>query len=231
MEGRLAVTTSAKELELYLNLKISPTDKKRHLNEALYNVAPSSFLPVITNEEQNKIRFLKWGLIPSWKNTYKNTKGLSNINLSSFEGKPALQKALNNKHCLVYVTGFYIWKDSPAGKIPYYITLKSKKIFGISGIWESWEDEKIADNFCIITKKPEGALSYFQNEIPAAIKEEASRDWLANTTAEVLNEQNFIPEIEFEYYPVNQKIIKSLENNPKFIQKTSYIVGEQTNLF
>jgi putative SOS response-associated peptidase YedK len=174
---------------------------------------------------------MKWGLIPSWKNNSKNAKGLTSISLSSFEGKPVLVNALD-KHCIVYVSGFYIWKNSAGGKIPYYITSKSRKLFGIAGMWESWEtDDKTQDSFCLITKKPNGALSYFSNEIPAILKMEKESEWLASAPSELLNEENFTPEYEFEYYPVNQKIMKSLENNPKFIHRITYVVGEQTNLF
>lgn len=231
MEGKLAITVTTEELEKHLNIQISFQDKNKFLKEALFNISPSNFLPVVTNIDRNSVRFMKWGLIPSWKNNSKNSKGLTSISLSSFEGKPLLLNALD-KHCIVYVSGFYIWKNSVAGKIPYYITSKKRKLFGIAGMWECWEtDDKNQDSFCLITQKTNGPLSYISTEWPVIIKEEKESEWLASTSSELMNEENFSPEYDFNYHPVNQKIIKSIENNPKFINRITYVVGEQTNLF
>jgi putative SOS response-associated peptidase YedK len=232
MEGRLALTVAGKEVERHLGLKMNPTDQKKYFPEPLYNIAASGFLPVVTNMQSDKIRFLKWGLIPSWTNSSKNTKGLASIGQLSFKDKPVLQQALTSKRCVVLSTGFYLWKDSPAGKIPYYITLKSKSIFGIAGLWESWEEDGNAiDTGCIITQKTSALLSYFPSEIPLVLKEEKRTAWLESGNNKLLDENNFVPEGEFEYYPVNRKIIKSLDNDPKFIQKITYMVAEQTSMF
>lgn len=211
---------------------MSPNDQKKYFPEPQYNIAPSSFLPVITNLQQEKIRFLKWGLIPSWTNSSKNTKGLSSISIRSFDDKPLLLKALSSKRCITLATGFYLWKDSPAGKIPYYVTLKSKKVFGIAGLWESWEeDENSVNTSCIITKKATSLLSYFPSEIPLALKKSDQKKWLESENEDLLSDNFFLPEGEFTYHPVNRKIIKSLDNDPKFIQMISYLVAEQTKLF
>jgi len=232
MEGRLSLTLSHKEVENHLGLQFLPADQKKYFSEPLYNITPSNFLPVVTNEDNNKIRFLKWGLIPSWSNTNKNTKGLSSISLNSFKDKPVLMQALTNKRCIVLSNGFYLWKDSPAGKIPYFVTLKSKNIFGIAGMWESWEeDDNAINSCCIITQKSSGLLSYFPSEIPLVLNEVKMLEWLENNNLDIFNENNFVPEVEFEFYPVNRKIIKSMDNDPKFIQKINYMVAEQTSLF
>jgi putative SOS response-associated peptidase YedK len=232
MEGRLALTISSDELEKNTGFKMNPNDIKKHFSEPQYNWAPSCFVPVLTNLQSDKIRFLRWGLIPSWSNSSKNTKGLASISLKSFKDKPVLQKAIQNKRCITFANGFFLWKDSPAGKIPYFVRLRSKAVFGIAGLWESWEEEENAINTsCIITKKPEGSLAYFPSEIPLVVKWDEQTKWLATEKSDILTENYFVPEAEFEYYPVSRKIIKSLENDPKFIQMISYLVAEQTKLF
>jgi len=232
MELRLTLTIDATKLEENLGMKMSPLDQKKHFSESLYNIAPSCFLPVITNQQQDKIRFLKWGLIPSWSNSNKNTKGLASIAMKSFDDKPLLQKALNDKRCITLATGFYLWKESPAGKIPYYVTLKSKEVFGIAGLWESWEeDENAVNTSCIITKKATGRLSYFPSDFPLVIKKDEQNKWLETGNTNLFLDKFFIPEIDFDYHPVNRKIIKSLDNDSKFIQMISYVVAEQTKLF
>lgn len=234
MNGRLALTTTKEELETFLGVKANAIEATKYFSEPQYNIAPSGFLGVLTNLQPDKIRFFKWGLIPSWTNGNKNTKGLSTIEIQAFSQKPALQKALKNKRCLIVLNGFYLWKDSPAGKIPYLVTLKSKGIFCVAGLWESWEEEDSSfSTCCLLTKQPSATLSYFSHDMPFVLQPKEQNEWLSKDISDIeaLYRYQSIPEIEFEYYPVNRRIIKSLENDPKFAQKISYIVAEQTSLF
>ena len=236
MNGRLAILIPQNDLESVLGLKTNPSEVKRYYSELQYNLSPSSLVPLVTNLQQERIRFFKWGLIPSWSNTSKNTKGLISIETKAILDKPVLQAAFQNKRCLTPCNGFYLWKDSNAGKIPYFIKLKTGAHFYIGGVWESWEEEQenALNTFSIITKKPIGALRYFGQDIPFIIKPTKMEEWLKGeleNITELLAEANTILESDFEYYPVGRKIIKSIENDPKFIQKISYLIAEQTNLF
>lgn len=235
MNGRLSLILP--NFDSLSDLKANPLEVKRHYQEPQYNLSPSSFVPLVTNLQQERIRFFKWGLIPSWSNTSKNTKGLISIEIKAIQEKPALQAAFKNKRCLVLCSGFYLWKESNAGKIPYYVKHKTLPYFFIGGVWESWEEEQDINlnTFSIITKKPIGVLNYFVQDIPFLVKSSFKKKWMEggelDNITDLLAEATTIPEIEFEYYPVGRKILKSLENDPKFIQKVSYVVAEQTNLF
>jgi putative SOS response-associated peptidase YedK len=235
MNGRIAITLPPSTLGDSFGVKANPSDLKKFYSEPQYNLAPSSFLPLITNEQPDRLKFFKWGLIPSWGNTSKNTKGLASIDSTAIVSKPAYSQAFKAKRCLVPCSGFYLWKESAAGKIPYYVKHKVKPFFLIGGIWESTEDEleNGLSTFSLITRKPSGLLSFFNQEIPFVIKDQPDKKWLSTDVVDdsLLALSNVMSEADFEYYPVNRKILKSTENDPRFNQKVSYLVAEQTNLF
>jgi putative SOS response-associated peptidase YedK len=236
MNGRLATIISPGDFEALLGLKVNPMEMKRFYAEPQYNLSPSSFVPIITNLQQERVRFFKWGLIPSWSSSGKNTKGLISFESKAIQEKPVLLTAFRNKRCLVICSGFYLWKDSTAGKIPYFIKHKTQPYFFIGGVWENSEEEQDSalNSFSLITKKTIGGLGFFNQDIPFLVKESAMKAWMetqGEKVTDLFSESSVIPEREFEYYPVGRKVLKSLDNDPRFIQKVAYVVAEQTNLF
>ena len=232
MEARLTLNISLSDFEKNSGLTIKAPEIKKYLGEPKYNILPSDFLPVTSNLKSEELSLYKWGLIPGWTTPAKNTKGLTSISTETFRNKPVLQNALSGKRCLIWCNGFFLWKESAAGKIPFYVTLKSGKIFTIAGFWESWEDE-ISNTCCLITHDAKTFLPFFKSEMPVVLLEEKRSLWLSNSTdaLELLSTTSSLIESDYDYYPVNRKIIKSSENDPKFIQKIPYLVAEQTSMF
>lgn len=236
MNGRLATFIPPGDFESLLGLKVNPNEMKRFYAEPQYNYAPSSFLPLITNLQQERIRFFKWGLIPSWSTSNKNTKGVISFEAKAIQEKPVLLNAFKNKRCLIICSGFYLWKESTAGKIPYFIKHKTQPYFFVGGVWENLDEEQdnSINSVSLIMKKSIGSLGFFNQDIPFLVKETALKTWMEieeEKVTDLFSESFAIPEKEFEFYPVARKIVKSLDNDPKFIQKVTYLVAEQTNLF
>ncbi len=236
MNGRLATLLPANDFESLLGVKVNPSEMKRYYAEPQYNLSPSSFVPLITNLQQERVRFFKWGLVPSWTNSSKNTKGLISFEIKAVQEKPVLLTAFKNKRCLAICSGFYLWKESSAGKIPYFVKHKTNPYLFVGGVWESWEEEQenSLNTFSILTKKTIGVMGFFNQDIPFVVKDTSRKPWMemeGDSVTDLFSESHVIPEREFEYYPVGRKILKSLDNDPKFVQKVPYLVAEQTNLF
>ena len=117
-----------------------------------YNCAPSQRLPIITNEDSDKLSFFKWGLIPFWSKDPK--VGFRNINTraESIAKKPSFIQAFQKRRCLIPSNGFYEWKKD-ANKTPFRIFLNNDDLFAMAGIWETWKDaeERETHTFSIIT--------------------------------------------------------------------------------
>jgi len=84
---------------------------------ARYNIAPEQIVPVVIRDDHNWLALMKWGLIPSWS---KDAKSLAiNARMEGILSKPSFRKPIRSHRCLVPATGFYEWKSTAGGKIPY----------------------------------------------------------------------------------------------------------------
>ena len=66
MCGRSSLTKTEKELEERFNATFYSDDLVQYNPLPNYNVAPSHMMPVISNEDLNHFRAMRWGLIPFW---------------------------------------------------------------------------------------------------------------------------------------------------------------------
>jgi putative SOS response-associated peptidase YedK len=70
---------------------------------------------------------MRWGLVPSWW-----SKPLKELRLATFNAraetvteKPFFREAFERTRCLIPVSGYYEWQDTPSGKQPYYFTARA----------------------------------------------------------------------------------------------------------
>src|SRR5690348_16532254 len=83
------------------------------------NASPSQNLPVITNLEQRKINFFRWGLIPSWAKDPATGYKMINARAETVAEKPSYKRSMKGRRCLVIADGFYEWKKTDGKKQPY----------------------------------------------------------------------------------------------------------------
>lgn len=154
-------------------------------------------VPVITNQEPDKIQLFNWGLIPKWIKDPKSAVEISNKTLNArgelmFE-KPSFKHAAKHHRCLVIIDGFYEHHWIKNKSFPYHIFMKNDEPFALGGIWETWEypDEEIIRNtFSIVTTEANPLLTRIHNKpkasigprMPLIIPEEFENTWLKSTT-------------------------------------------------
>ena len=147
-------------------------------------------IPVITNENPDKIQFFQWGLIPFWVKDEQTAQKIQyqtfNAKSETIHEKPSFRNSIMTKRCLVLVDGFYEWheyKDS-GKKFPYYITLKDQKLFTLAGIWDTWvnkENGKLKNTFSIITTDANPLLAKIHNtkkRMPVILDKPDEMRWL-----------------------------------------------------
>ena len=94
---------------------------------ARYNVCPTTTIDTIVGTDG--VRHLvpmRWGLVPSWW-----SKPLKELRLATFNAraetvaeKPFFRSAFKHNRCLIPVSGYYEWQDTPSGKQPCYFTAR-----------------------------------------------------------------------------------------------------------
>lgn len=147
---------------------------------------------------------MKWGLIPFWAKDPRISYSTINARSEEIENKPAFRKAFRTQRCLVPASGFFEWKKvSDMGKpvkIPYWIRVKGKNIFGFAGIYDVWKDAEGYEikTFSIVTTKANKIMAEIHDRMPVILTSEDEEIWLDNKIYEIEK---------------LKKIMKSDENN------------------
>ncbi len=90
---------------------------------ARYNVCPTTIIDTIVSRDGKRwLEQMRWGLVPSWW-----SKPLKELKLATFNArvetvttKPFFRGPFKRTRCLIPVSGYYEWQDTPGGKQPWY---------------------------------------------------------------------------------------------------------------
>jgi putative SOS response-associated peptidase YedK len=179
MCGRMTLATE--EEVLAARFHAEPSEKIK----ARYNAYPNHDkyrLPVITEEEPDKILLFYWGLLPVWWE--RDKRGIINVKYETLRDKKTFHKELVERRCLVLADGFYEWKAERGHKTPYYIHLKSSEPFAFAGVFETNKmDGKELQNFAIITTAPNELMKPIHNRMPVILNRDTEAAWLNPDTA------------------------------------------------
>jgi putative SOS response-associated peptidase YedK len=191
-----------------------------------YNVAPSqSVLAVINNGTQNKMGFLRWGLIPPWAKDMSIGYKMINARAETLIDKPSFRNAYKKKRCLIVADSFYEWKriDSKT-KIPMRIKLKSNELFSMAGLWENWKspDGKSIYSCSVITTSPNALVQDIHDRMPVILKPDAEKYWLDPSITDTTKLNPLLKPLDhalMEAYEVSPLVNSPKNNSIELIQK------------
>lgn len=184
-----------------------------------YNIAPSQPCPIVFMEDGiRKIAAMNWGLIPQWSKDKNHDYSMINARVETVQSKPSFKKLFQTRRCLVIADGFYEWKKTAEGKIPYRITLKSGEPFAFAGLWDEWRGEQGEGikSFTILTMESNSLVNAIHDRMPIILKKENENLWLdLDSHQEQVKIEEALtpyPANEMRLYPVSS-IVNSWKND------------------
>ena len=193
-----------------------------------YNIAPTQKIPVIyqDNNQENRIEFMKWGLVPFWAKDPKIGHKMINARAETLAQKPSFKHLLKSKRCLVPSSGFYEWKRIDKRKVPYYIGIKNSKIFSFAGLYDIWKDGDGNElkTFTIITTNSNNTLKPIHNRMPVILEREFEEDWLDAKTHDFDSLKQMLkpyPDDKMIAYAVSTEVNNPSNDNPELIRKVN----------
>jgi putative SOS response-associated peptidase YedK len=148
-----------------------------------YNIAPTTAVAVILDEEPAALTTVRWGLIPAWSKDRKIAASLINARAETVAEKPSFRTAFKKRRCLILADGFYEWQRRDAGKVPHYMQLAGAEPFAFAGLWDEWHDPEAGGaalrTCAIITTEPNELMASIHNRMPVILPPEQERRWLA----------------------------------------------------
>lgn len=175
MCGRFTLQISPELLAEIFGLTEIPTFPAR------YNIAPTQQIAIVRSDaNQNRLDFVKWGLIPSWAKD--NTIGNHMINAKSetVHEKPAFHHAIRYRRCLVPSSGFFEWRKEGNSKQPIYIHLKDGTPMVYAGLWESWKtpEGSTLESCSILTTTANTLIEPIHDRMPVILHPQEYGLWL-----------------------------------------------------
>jgi putative SOS response-associated peptidase YedK len=134
-------------------------------------VEPTQGFPVITNEFNNVLQILQWGLVPSWA---KNPKMGANLYRTKYENlveKSSLQAIYDYKRCVVPVTSFVVKTES---NNLFELAAPQGGLYLLAGLWAVWGEGLYS--FSIITRQ--GQIQQEEAHLPFMLSSSTCKEWL-----------------------------------------------------
>lgn len=177
MCGRFTLTKDINELQQYFSFDFDGELSPR------YNIAPGQqILTVISNGGLRFGKEMKWGFIPYWAKDEKIGYKMINARSETIETKPSFKYAFRKRRCLILSDGYYEWKKTDDGKIPYRFILKNGNPFAFAGIWETWnKGNKPLVTCTIITTVANEITEDVHERMPVILNEKDFNIWLNPT--------------------------------------------------
>ncbi len=209
-----------------------------------YNMAPGQRLPVITDDEPERIQRFEWGLLPSWADD--DASGLINARAETLDQKPSFREAYARRQqsrergergrCLVLADGFYEWVETDDRTQPYRVAFEDDRPFAMAGLWERWEPETtqtgldafgggaavegggpdVLETFTVVTTEPNDLVADLHHRMAAILEPAGERRWLTEDDPRALLEP-FSPE-EMRAYPVSTTVNSPANDDPTLVE-------------
>jgi len=163
-----------------------------------YNVAPTTFQPVIRADRETGERelvMMRWGLIPHFAASLKEYQGISTINAKAetLESSGTWRVPFHRRRCVIPADGFYEWKKlDRTKKQPYAFGMADGEPFAFAGLWDAWKEPKASpqavdtwlQSFTIITTDPNELAATVHNRMPVILKPSEYDRWLSRADPE-----------------------------------------------
>ena len=181
---------------------------------ARYNVCPTTTIDTVvgTNGKRQLVP-MRWGLIPSWW-----SKPIRELKLATFNAraetvaeKPFFRGTFKRNRCLIPLSGYYEWQDTPGGKQPWYFTARDgSPALTVAGLWDEWENPETGRPFkscTMIICGPNKFVAEVHDRMPVLLAERDFEPWLGDEAGlELLNPA---PNDLLQKWPVSKRVNSS----------------------
>jgi putative SOS response-associated peptidase YedK len=198
---------------------------------ARYNIAPTQ--PVLTvrfNPEtrERSLDALRWGLVPHWAKDLSFGYKTINARAETVAKTSAFRDTFKSRRCIIPASGFYEWKKTPDGKVPYAIVPAEEPLFAFAGLWENWRDKSAGEGSewirtcAIITGEPNEVAAQIHDRMPVILPEETWARWLGEEPAEKEELQALLlkpfPSERMRAYSVSTRVNSPKNDVPELIE-------------
>jgi putative SOS response-associated peptidase YedK len=217
MCGRYGRFSRKERIEAVLGRRVEGADAL----EPRYNVCPGLRDWIIRQPApEANLRFeqFHWGLLPSWTKNPKSSRRPINARAETVAEKPMFRDLLRERRCAVPIDGYYEWRTTSSGKVPFWFHLKSGEPFFLAGLWDRWHagrPDELA-SYILMTTEPNEVAAKVHDRMPVLLHARDVPRWLENSTnvADLLRPY---PAHEMAARPVSRRVSNPDNQGPELI--------------
>ena len=183
MCGRFTVKATWVELVALYRLTM---EAPPHNLRPRYNVCPTDPVDVVTAADGRRdLVTMRWGLVPRWwSKPLKELRAATfNARAETIETKPFFRDAFKRTRCLIPMSGYYEWQDTPSGKQPWYFTARDgSPLLTAAGLWDEWKNRETGERLkscTMIITEPNDFAAEVHDRMPAFFTEAQFAPWLS----------------------------------------------------
>ena len=227
MCGRSTYKLTWEQIVALYRLTLGPAP---HNFEPRFNVCPTTTIDtIVASDGKRGLMRARWGLVPAWwKKPLKELKlATFNARAETVTTKPFFKLAFKRKRCLIPVSGYYEWQDTPGGKQPWYFTARDgSPALTVAGLWDEWKDPetgKPLSSCTMIITEPNKFVAEVHDRMPVLLIEQQFDPWLSGEAGvEYLKPAG---EEVLQKWPVSKRVNNSRadDNDPTLIDKVGLV--------
>lgn len=216
---------------------VAPTDAVRMVVERAAHGADAVDAPL------RQLRTARWGLVPSWSRDAKGGARMINARIETVTEKPAFKSAAARRRCLLPALGYYEWRKTENGKVPYFLHDPDGDTLAMAGLYELWRDPGRADDdplrwlwtCTIITQQATDLLGAIHDRNPVNVAPDMRAAWLDCSDDDPAVARRLLDELppaRLAPYVVSPAVGNVANNGPELIEPapTSADVAVQEQL-
>jgi putative SOS response-associated peptidase YedK len=153
-------------------------------------------------------------------------KPLINARAETAATKPFFRAAFKSHRCLVLADGFYEWRRTKGGKVPYRIALKTEEPFAFAGLWSRVHDASghPQTTFAILTTEANALVAHIHTRMPVILRPEDEEHWLEQALPVEAAQALLVPFPAglMTAYEVSTKVNSPAYNTPEAIRALAH---------
>lgn len=160
-------------------------DQPARNTQPRYNVCPTDPIDaIVAADGKRELLPMRWDLVPRWwsKSLKELKMATFNARVETVETKPFFRDAFKRTRCLIPVTGYYEWQDTPAGKQPWYFTARDgSPSLAVAGLWDEWKNRETGERLkscTMIITEPNAFVAEVHDRMSALLAEKDFDAWL-----------------------------------------------------
>lgn len=135
-----------------------------------YNVAPGQDVLVVAQDRRGRrMGMLRWGLAS--RDGGERSSRHVNARAETVARTPAFRAAFRSRRCLVPADGFYEWRRSAGGKVPWLFRPAAGGVLALAAVWERGA-------FAVLTVDANADVAPVHHRMPVVVPPAGFAAWL-----------------------------------------------------